>query len=98
MQIKTNNQARPLLSFYELSRVHQDEVINERGALECDDWKGFVFKGQLYNLDDFMRFSDESEERKMGWDGGMAQSAFHAVVVKLDSSDLDSVIVGQMFC
>ena len=44
MKTRTNNVPRPLLSFYELTRVQQDEVINERGALECDDWKGFVFK------------------------------------------------------
>ena len=97
MQIKTNNQPRPLLSFYELTKVQQSEVTDDVGEDNCEEWKGFVFKGQLYNLDDFMRFSDESEERKMGWDGSMAQSAFHAVIVKLDI-DLESVIVGQVFC
>ena len=98
MQIKTNNQARPLLSYYELTKEQQSEVAADVGQDNCEDWKGFVFKGQLYNLDDFIRYSDESEERKLGWDGGMAQSAFHAVIVKIADSDFDSVVVGQVFC
>lgn len=98
MQIKTNNVPRPLLSFDELTRHQQDEVINERGALECDDWKGFVFKGQMYSLDNFTIYPEGSEEKTLGWDGGMVQSAFHAVVVKIADSDFDSVIVGQVFC
>lgn len=98
MNIKTNNQPRPLLSFCELTRVQQDEVINERGALECDDWKGFVFKGNVYSLDEFTILSDGSEEKAAGWDGAMGTSYFHAILVKLDMKDLDSVIVGQMFC
>lgn len=98
MTIKTNNVPRPLLSFYELTEKQQVEVTDDIGKEHCEDWKGFVFKGQIYNLDDFTIYSKDSEERKQGWDGGMGQSAFHAVVVKLDSSDLDSVVVGQMFC
>ena len=98
MKTRTNNVPRPLLSFYELARVQQDEVINERGALECDDWKGFVFKGQLYNLDDFVVYTDGSEEKALGWDGGMGQNAFHAVVVKWSGTSFDMVVVGEVFC
>lgn len=97
LTIKTNNQARPLLTYDELTAKQQVEV----GELELEQverWKGFVFKGIVYSLDDFTILSDCSEEKAAGWDGAMAQSAFHAVLVKLDMSDLDSVIVGQVFC
>lgn len=97
MQIKTNNQARPLLTYDELTHKQQAEV-GELELEQVENWKGFVFKGQVYCLDEFMILSDGSEEKAAGWDGAMAQSAFHAVLVKIANRDFDSVIVGQMFC
>lgn len=97
IQIKTNNQARPLLTYDELT-TKQQAFFGELELEQVDNWKGFVFKGQAYCLDDFVMFSEHSEEKKLGWDGGMAQNAFHAVIVKLDMQNLDSVVVGQLFC
>lgn len=100
MKIRTNNVPRPLLAFSELNADQRTVAIAEfdLDAERQEYWKGFVFKGELYQLDDFVKFSDDSEEKKAGWDGVMGQSAFHAILVKLDMRNLDSVVVGQMFC
>lgn len=97
MQIKTNNQPRDLITYDELTEKQQAE-LGELELEEVESWKGFVFKGQVYSLDDFTIYAEGSEEKALGWDGGMAQSAFHAVVVKIADSDFDSVVVGQVFC
>lgn len=97
MQIKTNNQPRDLITYDELT-VKQQADLGELELEEVESWKGFVFKGQVYSLDDFTIYPEGSEEKALGWDGGMAQSAFHAVVVKIADSDFDSVVVGQVFC
>lgn len=97
LNIKTNNQARPLLSYYDLTEKQQAE-LGELELEQVESWKGFVFKGNVYNLDEFIILSEGSEEKALGWDGAAAQSAFHAVLVKLDHKDFDSVIVGQVFC
>lgn len=97
MQIKTNNQPRDLITYDELT-VKQQAELGELELEEVESWKGFVFKGQVYSLDDFTIYPEGSEEKALGWDGGMAQSAFHAVVVKIADSDFDSVVVGQVFC
>lgn len=97
MQIKTNNQPRDLITYDKLTLKQQTE-LGELELEEVERWKGFVFKGQVYCLDDFTIYRDGSEEKALGWDGGMAQSAFHAVVVKLADTNFDSVIVGQVFC
>ena len=97
MQIKTNNQPRDLITYDELT-VKQQAELGELELEEVESWKGFVFKGQVYSLDDFTIYPEGSEEKALGWDGGMAQSAFHAVVVKIANSDFDSVVVGQVFC
>lgn len=99
MQIKTNNVPRDLLTWFDLTKEQQDYLDLVGWAEEsAEDWKGFVFKGQVYSLDDFTILADGSEEKAAGWDGAMAQSAFHAILVKLADTDFDSVIVGQQFC
>ena len=100
MKIRTNNVPRPLLSFYELNDC-QKAVLQEENDFfseaRADEWKGFMYKGELYSLDNFVIYSDGSEEKALGWDGGMAQSAFHAVIVKLADTNFDSVVVGEIF-
>lgn len=97
MNIKTNNVSRPLLSYYDLTEKQQAE-LGEMELDQVESWKGFVFKGNVYSLDEFTILSECSEEKALGWDGASAQSAFHAVLVKLADKDFDSVVVGQVFC
>lgn len=96
MNIKTNNVPRPLLSYYELTEKQQAE-LGELEMDQVDSWKGFVFKGMTFSLDEFLILSEGSEEKKLGWDAAMGTSYFHAILVKLCESDLDSVVVGQVF-
>lgn len=104
MNIRTNNVPRHLLTFDELTAKEKCEVLSLCSYTDVeleeakDSFKGFRFKGELYNLDDFIILSDSSEEKALGWDAAMAQSAFHAVLVKLADTDFDSVVVGEQFC
>lgn len=104
MTIKTNNVPRPLLSFYELTEKEKCEALPLCSYTDIEleeakeSFKGFRFKGELYNLDDFPVLPESSEEKKLGWDAAMGTSYFSAILVKLCDSDFDSVIVGQMFC
>lgn len=95
--IKTNNVPRPLLSYYELTKKQQEE-LGEMELEQVDRWTGFVFKGQVYDIEEFMVIPVASESRKQGWDAASSQSAFHAVLVKLSHENFDSVVVGQQFC
>lgn len=95
--IKTNNVPRSILSFNDLSDYDKQEVLSF-GMQDTDQWKGFMFKDELYDLNDFAILSEGSEEKALGWDGAAAQSASHAVLVKLDHKNFDSVVVGQVFC
>lgn len=88
--IRTNNIPRPILSYYDLSKFEQDQVIDEMGAGECENFSGFKFKGQVYNLEDFVKVAVEN------WSGVFQCSAFHGVLVRL-SNDANTVVVGEMF-
>jgi hypothetical protein len=88
--IKTNNVPRDILRFEDLTQRQQQEVIDSYGAADAADWTGFVFKGQVWGLDEFARVT-----HMPGWDGAAAQSAFHGVLVRLVGTE--QVVVGQMF-
>lgn len=95
--VRTNNVPRNILRFHDLDKAQQNEVINEFGAIDCEEWTGFIYKGNVWNLADFVRTESDGELSGLGWVGVSPQSAFHAVVVKY-ANDYEDVIVGQVFC
>lgn len=89
MQIVTNNQPRPILSWYELTKSEKTN-FDYMTEDEANDAGFFKYKGWVYCLGDFMR--DGSPD---GWHGHSAQSYFDAVLVKI--VDCETVIVGRAF-
>jgi len=89
MSIKTNNQPRELLYLSDFSEKDQAKIRQDydwMDNIECD-YGFFRYRGNIYNLQNFVRYSDEY------WDGCHGLNYFAAVLVKL-TSDCDHVIVG----
>ena len=98
LTIRTNNVPRFTLDAYELT-------TKEKCAFDYLPWEAidngndsatfFRFKGQLYDLGEFMRCGHSCGME--GWDGYHSDSAFSGVLIKCVGNDTDSVIVGQYF-
>lgn len=100
MTIVTNNVPRDILDSWELTP-------KEREQFDYHDWnkldKGedsasfFRYKGELYDLGWFMRFTSKTGEGA-DWDGHYATSYFSAILVKMvdDQSDV-RIIVGYAY-
>ena len=91
MKIITNNVPRLTLDAFELTP-------KEREEFDYLDWAGgdvdatfFRYKGQLYDLNEFMR--QEGGDFK-AWDGAAPDSYFSGILIKLID---ESVIVGRYF-
>ena len=95
--ITTNNQARALLSFYELSERWQAEARKSYDYLDDieSQYDFFVYRGRLYHLGEFMRLSQGRETPWDSWDGGCADSCFSGVVVRLAE---DSQVICGNYC
>ena len=90
MTIKTNNQPRDLLCFWDLSNAEQQSARSNFDWLDdLEENCGFFrYRGQLENLGDFLRGGPE------GWDGARSDSYFSGTLVRL-SEDGESVTVGR---
>ena len=87
MKIKTNNQPRAILSWYDLTPAEQKEF----DYLEEGEGSFFRYKNQVYDLENAMRI-----EGVAGWQGYYSGTAFSGALVRF-TSDCDQVIVGQYF-
>lgn len=94
-EIRTNNQARPLLSWYELTDKEKAEFDYIENPEEETGLDFFRFKGRIYTLSDFMRI-DQQSTAFPGWHGYKGDGFFSGMLVKL-SDDGEAVIVGQYF-
>lgn len=98
MEIVTNNVPRQLICGYELS----DKERIEFDYLTDDELCGrefFKYKGELYDLGEFMRITDtmalHSGQLKE-WHGYMADSYFSGILIRHNES-YDEIVVGQFF-
>lgn len=91
LEIVTNNHARPILDWFELTP-------QERAAfdwMESPEESGaafFRYRGSVYSLADFMRAGDAFP----AWDGYESDSYFSGTLVRL-SSDGESVTCGRFY-
>jgi hypothetical protein len=90
MTIKTNNQYRNLMSAHELSPAE----LKAFDYLGEDEGTFFRYRGNVYDLGEFMRTLNEELK---GWDGFAADTYFSGVAVKL-SEDGDQVKVASCYC
>jgi hypothetical protein len=92
MNIKTNNQQRPIIYWHDLPESAKDEYenISDTGS------SFFKYKGQYYAFDEFSGCKDGGPFD--GWHGYMSDTAFSGIVVRYsDDWDNDSVIVGYFY-
>jgi len=88
MKIITNNHYRHILYFHELEPSEQDELKDSYDSVEESTF--FRYRGQVYDLNNFMRSTDN---RFGEWQGYHCDSFFSAVLVKYDVS-CEAVKVG----
>lgn len=97
IEIRTNNKPRLIIDDYQLTP-------DERKEFDYLDWQAieagndsasfFRYKGQLYDLGEFMRCPDTAWFK--GWDGYHSDSAFSGVLVRY-CQDTDYVVIGMYF-
>ena len=96
--IKTNNIPRDVIFGYELTEIERKEF--DYHDFEADNPSFFRFKGQLYDLGEFMRISEHAiqmQEPLAAWDGFVSNSFFSGVVVRY-VENCERVIVGSYYC
>ena len=94
------------ISNYIPRNVIPGHELSEKEKVDFDyldiDMENFIrYKGMVFHTGDFLRFSDDSEEKKAGWDGYYAKAnygmnAFCAILIKI--VDCDKVIMGKVLC
>ncbi len=87
MKIKTNNQPRTILSWYDLTPAERKGF----DYLEEGEGSFFRYKGWVYDLCEAMVIENIGQ-----WQGYYSGTAFSGVLVRY-ASDCDQVIVGQYF-
>ena len=90
MKIKTNNQPRAILSWYALTPLEQKEF----DYLEEGEGSFFRYKGDVYDLGEFMRVDHTAIF--VDWHGYAPDSFFSGVLIRY-TSDRDQVIVGSYY-
>lgn len=107
MQIITNNQPRNLISWYDLTEKERADF----DYIEDGEFNGFRYKGNIYDLGEFVRILPRSQQSNgnydsfahtcdggdamLEWSGVQSDTFFSGVLVKL--VDDESVIVGRYF-
>ena len=97
MKIKTNNQPRDVLTWYDLTPAEQKEF----DYLEEGEGSFFRYKNQMYDLGEFMRIDANitPHPQRDGWEkwhGYASDSYFSGVLVRY-TSDCEQVVVGMYY-
>lgn len=95
LTIRTNNVPRNTLYGYELSKKDRSDFDYLSDEQFCDA-TFFRFKGNLYDVSEFMIVCDEYLLSE-GWQAYASDSYFSGVVIKFPDNDMETVIVGQYF-
>ena len=96
LEIKTNNQERELLSFYEFPLERQRDLRSQFDWLDEEQLASpgfFTYKGNVHHIDQYLRVLNHSNSEFSGWHGYEADSFFSGTVVRL-SDDGETVVVG----
>lgn len=95
LTIKTNNVPRPIIRAWVLTNKEREEFdYLDWAAIDDgrDDADFFRYKGQLYDLGEFMRTPNSGDFDS--WDGYRSDSFFSGLLVKF-ANDFEDVIVGR---
>ncbi len=98
IKIVTNNKPRLLIDAYQLTEKEREEFdyLDWKVITSGDDDATFFrYKGQLYDLGDFMLCPSDFQFE--GWTGYYSDSAFSGILIKLCDNN-DYIIVGRYYC
>ena len=111
MQIKTNNQPRPVLYWYDLAASERAEFDYVDDETRQADFRGFRYRGAVYDLGEFSAVRTRSQQARSlapfahtvedadplaKWHGVQADTYFSGVAVRY-SHDCDSVTVATFY-
>lgn len=92
LNIKSNGRYREILYWNDLTPEEQTEYTYYKNDQE--DFSGFRYKGQVYELADFIRTTEGEHLNNSGWHGIHGITLFSALLVKLSDCG-DFVKVGS---
>lgn len=93
----TNNVPRDIIDAWQLTPAERAEFdYLDWPAIEAgsDSASFFRYRGDLYDLGEFSRWSTAPDAELRRWDGYMGESFFSALVVRF-ANDNESVVVGR---
>ena len=101
IKITTNHVPRDIVYGFELSEKERQEFdYYDDEALDTAEF--FRYKGQVYDLGDFMRIDGHDDKEFASWNGYMSDSFFSGILVKwprMDYNpreiDTEHVIIGR---
>ena len=94
MKIVTNNKPRNVVSFFDLKKKHQKEMM-EVFCEKAEELEFFTYKNEVHCLDDFCVVDRHGQISKY-WDASYSDTAFSAVLIRYTNCG-DSVIVGMLY-
>ena len=81
--IKTNNQYREIINGFNLTKKEREKFDYYESDEELDCASFFRYKGNIYDLCEFMRTPKNDEDLKK-WDGYLSETYFSGILVKYD--------------
>ena len=96
MKIITNNVPRDVIEAYELTPDERDEFgyLDWQAIEEGRDSASFVrYRGELYDLSEFMVWDNPASPTRQRWDGFRSDSYFSGLVVRY-CDDYERVVIG----
>lgn len=106
MKITTNNQARELISFIDLTGKEQKEFDYIKDAITITDdsvqyeTRFFRYKKNVYDANEFMRIhsiEDRASSELKYWDGVHNETYFSGVLIRYADNCAETVIVARYF-
>ena len=97
LTIRTNNVPRFTIDGYDLTDKERKEFDYYDTPEEFDSALFFRFKGNVYDVSQFMRIDNDNSDFK-GWQGYSGESYFSGVLIKFPNNDMETIIVGRYFC
>lgn len=83
MDIITNHRPRPTIYGFELTEKEREEFNYYDDPEELDSANFFKYRGQVYDLAEFMRVDKNGPLAALGYDGYSGDSFFSGILVKL---------------
>jgi len=99
MKVITNNIPRDVLDAWELAPAEREEFdyLDWAAIEKGEDSASFIrYKGELYDLGEFMRWDNPASLTRQGWDGVRSDTFFSGLLVRY-VEDFERVVVASYY-